>query len=89
MTDAEHGNQQPSRYRKTRSDASIETIQRTTEGKFGLPTGCVKLVNPTGRKIRSDATIETLISNWRKGANKALQPTANPLRGLSAAELGR
>ena len=31
------------------------------------------------------------ILNWKKQAlpNQSLQPTANPLRGLSAAELGR
>lgn len=56
--------QNPTRYRKARSDASIESIQKTLEEKFGLPTGSVRLVNPNGKKIRSDATVGTLISNW-------------------------
>ena len=30
-----------------------------------------------------------MLPNMQSRSNKALQPTANPLRGLSAAELGR
>jgi hypothetical protein len=59
-------NQNPSRYRKARSDASVDSIQLTIEENYGLPSGSVKLVNPNGRKIRSDATIGTLVSNWEK-----------------------
>ena len=32
---------------------------------------------------------QTVLGFVRSASNKALQPTANPLRGLSAAELGR
>jgi len=58
--------QTPKRYRKVRSDSSIRSIQKTLEEKFGLPLGCVKLVNPNGREIKSDATVGTLVSNWKK-----------------------
>jgi hypothetical protein len=56
----------PSRFRKARGDASIATIQRTLEDKFGLPGGSVKLVYPTGRKARSDSKVELLIKSWDK-----------------------
>lgn len=56
----------PSRYRKARGDASIATIQKTLEGKFGLPEGSVKLVYPSGRKARSDSKVELLTKSWEK-----------------------
>lgn len=66
MPEDKQRNQNPTRYRKARNDASISSIQKTMEKKFGLPEGSVKLVNPNGRKIRSDATVGTLVSNWEK-----------------------
>ena len=60
--------QNPTRFRKARSDATIESIQRTLENKFGLPSGSVKLVYPSGRKARADATVASLVAHWqRKG----------------------
>lgn len=58
--------QNPSRFRLARNDASIESIQRTIESKFGIPAGSVRLVNPNGRKIRANATVGTLRENWDK-----------------------
>lgn len=58
----------PKRYRKARADASIDSIQKTVAEKFGLPLGCVKLVNPNGRKIQPDATVGALVSNWRNAS---------------------
>lgn len=52
------------RYRALRGDASIESAQRTIEKKLRLPEGSVRLVNPSGRRIRSDATVEALLKNW-------------------------
>ncbi len=56
----------PIRYKVFRSDASIESAQRTIETKFGLPRDSVKLVYPSGRKARSDSTVGTLVGNWEK-----------------------
>lgn len=58
--------QTPTRYRKARSDATIESIQRTLEDKFGLPSGSVKLVYPSGRKARADATVGSLVTHWER-----------------------
>ena len=58
--------QTPTRYRKARSDATIESIQRTLEDKFGLPSGSVKLVYPSGRKARADATVGSLVVHWER-----------------------
>ena len=54
----------PVRYRSARSDASIGSIKKQIEIAFGLPEGSVALVKPDGSKIRSDATIKTLRSQW-------------------------
>ena len=54
----------PSRFRKAREDASIVSIQTTMEKKFGLPSGSVKLVYPSGRKARADSTVGLLKKRW-------------------------
>lgn len=51
------------RYRKLRRDASIASIIRFFES-FGVPTGSVKLEYPSGRKARTDSTLEKLLSSW-------------------------
>jgi hypothetical protein len=54
----------PSRFRAVRSDASIDSIQKKIEGVFRLPTGSIKLVYPSGRKARADATVGAFLRNW-------------------------
>jgi hypothetical protein len=54
------------RFRKAKSDGSIATLQRTLERQFGLPSGSVKLVYPSGRKARTDADVGALRQHWRK-----------------------
>lgn len=54
------------RFRRARADATIASIQRTMERKFGLPEGSVKLVYPNGRKARSDATVGSLTAYWER-----------------------
>jgi len=54
----------PIRYKALRVDANIEAAQRTIERKLKLPTGSVKLVYPSGRKARSDATVGALLRHW-------------------------
>jgi hypothetical protein len=56
--------QQPLRLRKFRGDASIQSVGETIEKKLGLPSGCIRIVNPSGRRIRADATVDTLWQHW-------------------------
>lgn len=56
----------PTRFRKARSDASVSSIEQTIEKKFGLPGGSVKLVYPSGRKARMDATVGSLLAHWER-----------------------
>jgi hypothetical protein len=56
--------QNPIRFRKARADATIQTLQAEIEAKYGLPTGSVKIVMPSGRKQRRDATVRRLKENW-------------------------
>lgn len=58
--------EKPSRFRKVRSDASIGSTQRILERTFGLPSGSIRLIYPSGRKARSDASVGALIKYWRK-----------------------
>jgi hypothetical protein len=52
--------------RAARTDAYVETIERKIERDFKLPSGCVKLVRPNGRKFRSDASIQAVLKAWNK-----------------------
>lgn len=61
--------QKPSRYRKARRDATIDAMQRTIERKFGLPNGCIKMIYPSGRKVKVDASVGSLISYWERCSN--------------------
>lgn len=56
----------PKRFRVARSDATIEVIQRRIQKDYGLPVGSVKLVYPSGRKARADATVGALLRNWER-----------------------
>lgn len=56
----------PIRHRKAKADGSIGALQKTLEKKFGLPTGSVKLVYPSGRKARIDADVGALRRHWEK-----------------------
>lgn len=65
---AKKKNETAIRFRKLRGDASIESAhesaQWTIERTFKLPEGSVRLVNPSGRRIRSDASVDALLKNW-------------------------
>lgn len=56
--------QNPIRFRRARSDASLGTLQAEIEKKFSLPPGSVRIVRPDGRKMRSDATVRRLKAVW-------------------------
>lgn len=57
-------NLEPIRYHKAHGDAFIDNIQKTIEDEYQLPRGCVKLVYPSGRKARSDSTVDALRRHW-------------------------
>lgn len=54
----------PIRFRAARDDASIGPIQRNVESALKLPRGSVKLVYPSGRKVRVDSTVGVLRARW-------------------------
>ena len=56
--------EQPIRLRRFRGDASIQTVGGTIEKKLGLPVGSIRIVTPSGRRIRADATVDTLWQRW-------------------------
>ena len=58
------GKETPKRYRSANANAWIETIQATIEEEMRLPEGSVRLVYPSGRKARSDATVGSLRRRW-------------------------
>jgi len=49
-----------SRQRSARSDAHVSTIRKKIEAHFGLPEGCVALVDKKNRPLRGDALIGTV-----------------------------
>lgn len=52
------------RFRRARATATLASIQATAEEMLGLPAGCIEFVDPTGRKVRSDAQVKTLRKYW-------------------------
>jgi hypothetical protein len=56
--------ERPIRLRRFRGDASIQTVGDTIERKLGLPIGCIRIVTPSGKRIRSDATVDALWQRW-------------------------
>lgn len=52
--------------RKTslRQDAHVGSAEKSIEQVFGLPRGSVNLVNPDGRKARTDKLIGALLRDW-------------------------
>lgn len=56
----------PIRQRKAKADGSVGSLQKTIEQNYGLPTGSIKIVYPSGRKARIDADIGALRAHWKK-----------------------
>jgi hypothetical protein len=54
----------PIRYTRLHDDGSIENAQRTIEKKLKLPAGSVRLIYPSGRRVRSDSTVGALKKRW-------------------------
>jgi hypothetical protein len=47
-----------------RVDSTIRSAEKEIEKVFGLPDGSMKLVNPDGRKARSDKRVGALLKDW-------------------------
>lgn len=58
----------PKRFRKAKADATASAFQSKLEKMFDLPAGCIKLVYPSGRKVRTDSTIGAVRAHWAKSA---------------------
>ena len=56
--------EEPTRFRRAKSDSSIASIQKVLENNFGLPKGSIRLVYPNGRKARADSTVGLLRNSW-------------------------
>ena len=52
------------RERAIRADSSLKSAATIIEEEHNLPEGCIKLVRRDGRKMREDATIQTLREHW-------------------------
>lgn len=52
------------RFRKARSDATIATIIKSIAETYGVPTESIKFEHPSGRKVRTDASVGTLRKQW-------------------------
>jgi hypothetical protein len=55
-----------SRHRSAREDANVDSLIKTIEKAYNLPSGSVKLQYPNGRKVRSDTDIGQLRSHWQR-----------------------
>lgn len=47
-----------------RTDSTIGHAEKEIARVFALPEGCVRLVNPNGRKARSDKLVGALLYDW-------------------------
>jgi hypothetical protein len=56
----------PIRQRKAKSDGYVGTLQKTIEKNYGLPSGSIKIVYPSGRKARIDTDVGALRMHWKK-----------------------
>lgn len=54
----------PIRARKLRDDANSEKALDTIAKKLGLPREAISFRTKTGRKMRSDASVESVRKHW-------------------------
>jgi hypothetical protein len=54
----------PLRMRALRRDAKVGRAERRMERVFNLPTGSVRLYRPSGRRARSDKSVDRLLKDW-------------------------
>jgi hypothetical protein len=61
---AKKRSESPRRFRNIPANASIEAAERAIVRTLGLPDGSIRLVLPSGRKARRDATVQSLKDHW-------------------------
>jgi hypothetical protein len=54
----------PLRSRALRRDAKVGRAERRIETIFTLPEGSVHLHRPSGRRARSDKSVDALLKDW-------------------------
>lgn len=52
------------RFKRVKSTARLDGVQKTIENLMGLPAGSVRFVTPKGKKVRSDARVSKLRAHW-------------------------
>lgn len=57
--------QTPTRYRRCRSDATVDSLRRSFAEMMGVPEEALWIVAPGGRKVRSDASVGHLRNLWQ------------------------
>ena len=64
MVNTKNGKFSAKRKFNLRRDASVGAGQKEIEKVFGLPEGSVKIHLPSGRKARTDKSIDSLLNDW-------------------------
>ena len=54
------------RERAIKSNASLKNAASIIETEHNLPAGCIKFIRKSGRKMRDDASVQTLRNHWSK-----------------------
>lgn len=52
------------RYRGIRRDTTIKRAETEAARILNLPAGCVRFVLPSGRKARTDKSINAFLKDW-------------------------
>lgn len=52
------------RYRSARIDGKVGSLESRIERDYGLPSGSVMIVGPSGKDKRSDAKVRSLLAEW-------------------------
>jgi hypothetical protein len=52
------------RYRSARADGKVGSLESRIARDYGLPPGSVMIVGPDGKDKRSDAKVQSLLTEW-------------------------
>lgn len=66
MKNEKSRSENPSRFRRCRSDARLGPVRRTIARLMGFPPEAILLVAPDGRRVRSDASVAHLRRLWEQ-----------------------
>lgn len=59
-------NNSPPRYRKARSDCTVETLRDEISSRYGIPLDCLHITNPNGRRARCDKRLGSLRADYER-----------------------